>query len=351
MISSYKPCDVTLLLKDITGQIEPLDSSVREQLIQSGISYCEMLPREYLPSEKYLSAYKDALYRFADITASAVAKVADKIYYDRGKSPVIVSLARGGTPVGILIKRFIEKKYSVKVPHYSISIIRGRGIDKNALKYIISRHESDCIQFVDGWTGKGTIQRQLNNDMKDFPEINPGIAVLSDPAHVAEKCGTHEDFLIANSCLNATVSGLISRTFLRGDIIGTDDFHGAMYYKEFEPYDLTYEFINTIEKRFIFENSSCRSDKQVEHGIGYAETHRIAKHFLIDDINLIKPGIGETTRVLLRRIPYKVLVYSLKDYENLGHIYRLASEKGVAVEEYPLENYKACGIIRKLADS
>ena len=91
--------------------------------------------------------------------------------------------------------------------------------------------------------------------MKDFPEINPGIAVLSDPAYVAEKCGTHEDFLIANSCLNATVSGLISRTFLRSDIIGTDDFHGAMYYKEFEPYDLTYEFINTIEKRFIFENS------------------------------------------------------------------------------------------------
>ena len=30
--------------------------------------------------------------------------------------------------------------------------------------------------------------------------------------------------------------------------------------------------------------------------------------FGIDDINLIKPGIGETTRVLLRRIPWKVLI-------------------------------------------
>jgi hypothetical protein len=51
------------------------------------------------------------------------------------------------------------------------------------------------------------------------------------------------------------------------------------------------------------------------------------------------------------RIPDKVLVHSLNDRENLGHIYQLAAEKGVAVEEYPLENYKACGIIRKLADN
>ncbi len=351
MRSSYKPSDVTILLKDITGQVEPLDSSVREKLIQSGTSYCEMLPLECLPSEKYLSAYKDALYRYADVTATAVGRVADKIYFDREKAPIIVSLARGGTPVGILIKRYIEKKYMIKVPHYTISIIRGRGIDKNAVKYIISNHDPECIQFVDGWTGKGTIQRQLNKDMNNYPGVNPGIAVLSDPAHIAEKCGTHEDFLIANSCLNATVSGLISRTFLRSDIIGENDFHGAMYYKDFENDDLTYEFIETVESRFRFDDCSCEADKKDEYGIGLAETYRIAEHFSIDDINLVKPGIGETTRVLLRRIPFKVLVYSLDDNENLGHIYRLATEKGVAVEEYPLKNYKACGIIRKLADN
>lgn len=28
----------------------------------------------------------------------------------------------------------------------------------------------------------------------------------------------------------------------------------------------------------------------------------------MDDINLIKPEIGETTRVLLRRVPWKVLI-------------------------------------------
>ncbi|MBE6861905.1 MAG: hypothetical protein E7497_03265 [Ruminococcus sp.] len=380
MKSSYKPEDVTILLKDITGLVEPLDSSVREKFIQGGTHYCEMLPKEYPPSEKYLSAYKDALYRYADITAEAVGKVADKIYRDRRNSPVIVSLARAGTPVGILIKRYLERKYDISVPHYTISIIRGRGIDKNAINYILDRHDADLIQFVDGWTGKGAIQRQLDEAMKDFPMIDSGVAVLSDPACVASLSGTHEDFLIASSCLNSTVSGLISRTFLRGDIIGENDFHGAMYYEEFEKDDLTYEFIETIEKRFCFKEISYKNlppsleggqvcspscerkeggwqasggspQEKREYGSGLAETYRIAEHFSIDDINLVKPGIGEATRVLLRRVPERILVHSLDDNENLGHIYRLAAEKGVAVEEYPLENFRACGIIRKLADS
>ena len=351
MKSTYKEKDVILLLKDITGQVEPLENDLRERLIQSGISYCEMLPREYPPSEKYLSAYRNALSRNADITAKAVGIAADKIYADRGGKPVIVSLARAGTPVGILIKRYLEKKYKIEVPHYSVSIIRGRGIDKNAIKFILSKHKAEQIQFVDGWTGKGAIQRQLNEAMADFPEICTGIAVLSDPAGVAEKCGTAEDFLIPNSCLNSTVSGLISRTFLRSDIIGENDFHGAVYYEEFEEYDLTYDFIDAVESCFSFDESCNFCDKDRAQGSGLAETYRIAEHLAIDNINLVKPSIGETTRVLLRRIPDKVLVHSLNDRENLGHIYQLAAEKGVAVEEYPLENYKACGIIRKLADN
>ena len=77
----------------------------------------------------------------------------------------------------------------------------------------------------------------------------------------------------------------------------------------------------------------------------------IAKEFGISDINLIKPSIGEATRVLLRRVPWKVLVKSLDDNEHLGHLYQLAKEKGVEVVEYPLKNYRACGLIQNLADN
>ena len=349
MFGTYKAEDVTILLKDISGLVEPLGTAEREKLIQSGRHYSEMLPLEYEPSEKYLQAYFDALNRFAKITAAAVAKVSEKIFFDKGKKIALVSLARAGTPVGILIKHFLEKKFSCDAAHYTISIIRGIGIDENAVKFILARHAPEEIQFVDGWTGKGAIQRELSNAMKNFPQIDSGLAVLSDPAGVAKFCGTHEDFLIASSCLNSTVSGLLSRTFLRRDIIGAEDFHGAAFYSELAEKDLTYQFIGAIEK--FFDAPIEIKNSAVEKTGGLAEVKKIAADFNIADINLIKPGIGEATRVLLRRLPWKILVHDLHDEKSLGHLYRLAKEKGAPLEIYPLKNYKACGLIRRLADN
>ena len=79
MFSTYKKDDVTILLKDITGKIDPLPTAEREKLIQSGRHYSEMLPLEYEPSEKYLKAYFDALSRYAEITAHAAVSLAEKI--------------------------------------------------------------------------------------------------------------------------------------------------------------------------------------------------------------------------------------------------------------------------------
>ncbi|MBR1806743.1 MAG: hypothetical protein IJ774_10220, partial [Selenomonadaceae bacterium] len=251
--------------------------------------------------------------------------------------------------IGILIKRYLERKFACNVAHYTISIIRGRGIDENAVNFILSRHEARAIQFVDGWTGKGAIQRELSAAMKNFPDVSAGLAVLSDPAGVAEKCGTHDDFLIASSCLNSTVSGLLSRTFLRRDIIGANDFHGAAFYRELADKDLTYQFIDAIAEHF--DDCPPIKNSAVEHDSGLAEVKKIAAAFKIDDINLIKPSIGEATRVLLRRVPWKILVHSLTDEAHLGHLYQLAREKNVPLEIFPLTNYKACGLIQKLGDA
>ena len=349
MFGTYKPQDVTILLKDISGLVTPLATREREAQIQAGRHYSEMLPLEYEPSEKYLQAYFDALNRYAEITAAAVKAVAEKIFRDKGQNVVLVSLARAGTPIGILIKHCLEKNFHCAAAHYTISIIRGVGIDKNAVNFILTRHAPETIQFVDGWTGKGAIQRELSKAMRDFPNVSAGLAVLSDPAGVAEKCGTHEDFLIASSLLNSTVSGLLSRTFLRSDIIGPNDFHGAAFYRELADKDLTYQFINAIESHF----DDCPPIKisAVTQNIGLVEVKKIAADFSIDDVNLIKPSIGEATRVLLRRVPWKILVHSLHDEEHLGHLYQLAKEKGASLEVYPLKNYRACGLIRRLADN
>ena len=87
-------------------------------------------------------------------------------------------------------------------------------------------------------------------------------------------------------------------------------------------------------------------------GHGIDEVRKIEGEYGIDNINLIKPGIGETTRVLLRRIPWKVLIDErYKGNPQLEHIVRLAEEKHTPVEYYPLTHYKCCGIIKKLADA
>lgn len=350
MFSTYHSDDVVLLLKDITGLVEPQPASVREKLIQSGTHYCEMLPLEYAPSEMYMATFQHALDQYAQITANAVAVVAEQIYQEKGKNAVIVSLARAGTPIGILIKRYLQQKYSVAVAHYTISIIRGRGIDRNAMNYILSHHRAEDIQFVDGWTGKGAIQNQLNEAMADFPEVDPGLAVLSDPACAARICGTHDDFLIASSCLNSTVSGLLSRTFLRSDIIGSKDFHGAAFYPELLDQDLTYLFINTIQGAFP-ERLPVQKETTTNFDDALAEVEAIRLHFGIHDRNLVKPSIGEATRVLLRRLPWKVLVHSLHDDAHLAHLYQLAKEKHVELVEYPLQHYRACGLIKEMADT
>lgn len=349
MRTTYKKEDVELLLKDITGLVKPQSTQEREQLIQQGRHYCEMLPIEYSPSEAYMEAYETALKVFADSTSEAVGVLADKIMEEKGRSVVLVSLARAGTPVGILLKRYLRWKYGITVPHYSISIIRGRGIDQNAMRYLLCRYRPEDMLFVDGWIGKGAILSELRKAVADFPGVSPELAVLADPANVTKLCGTHEDILIPSSCLNCTVSGLVSRTFLRDDIIGETDFHGAVYYGELEAQDLSYAFISEIQSRFQKEYSQKDTG---DLGQGLDEVLRIGREFKIEDVNLIKPGIGETTRVLLRRVPWKVLVHEkYMGDKALEHILRLAKEKNVPVQTYPLKNYKACGIIKKLADA
>src|SRR5690606_24640367 len=125
----------------------------------------------------------------------------------------------------ILIKRYILERFKEDLPHYSISIIRDRGIDENAIHYILKNHPGKQIQFIDGWTGKGAISLELTKACKGFKEkygvaLDDTLAVLADPGQCTSLSGTSEDFLIPSACLNSTVSGLVSRTVLNAELIG-----------------------------------------------------------------------------------------------------------------------------------
>lgn len=364
---SYPKEDVIFLLKDISNLIVEQDNEFRENAIQSGIHYSEMLPIEYTPSKEYMDIFYSTLQGSKIKLASLVSVLSEKIIEARGKNIVLVSLARAGTPIGILIKRYLKFKYDITIPHYSISIIRDKGIDKNALEYILKNHAPEEIQFIDGWTGKGVIQHTLTKACKEIYDefnitLNSNLAVLSDPAHCTLIYGTREDFLIPSACLNSTVSGLVSRTVLNDKYISGDDFHGTKFYSELLAVDVSNFFIdeicncfNNLDKNYISELLASPNSSEVAADIefdgnflnckGLRDIESIKHKFHIDNINLIKPGIGEATRVLLRRIPWKILVDSF-DNPNLLHIYKLSEEKHIPVEIYSDMCYSCCGIIK-----
>jgi hypothetical protein len=361
-MGTYHEDDVIFLLKDLSG-IKLEDTIVnREKQMQSGGHYSESLPIEYQPPNEYVDLFWRMLAEYKSKVAVCIGIVAQQIYDLKGEKTVLVSLARAGTPVGILIKRFIELRFNITLPHYSISIIRDRGIDENAIAYILNNHPGYHLQFVDGWTGKGAISIELTKACSQFVskygvELDDTLAVIADPGYCTNLYGTREDFLIPSACLNSTVSGLISRTILNKLYIGEHDFHGAKFYKELMNIDVSNEFIDVIYQEFpgaFAEIEKILSKRSIEKKepptfLGMSTVKRIQNEFNLTSTHMIKPGIGETTRVLLRRVPWKIL---MKDPSSpyVKHIHMLAKEKGVEVVRYERMNYLCCGLIKSITD-
>ncbi|MGW3320268.1 cysteine protease StiP domain-containing protein, partial [Streptomyces fungicidicus] len=356
--SSYAPEEVGWLLQDLSHVTLEAPTEEREEAVQSGgAHYAESLPVEYQPSEQYQELFQAALDESAARLAHAVGVVTETVLAERAPRPVLVSLARAGTPVGILMRRWAQHRHGLDLPHYAVSIVRGRGIDANALRWLAAHHDPRDVVFVDGWTGKGAITRELAQAVEEFEKLegvngfDPEIAVLADPGSCVRTYGTREDYLIPSACLNSTVSGLISRTVLRADLVGPDDFHGAKFYRELAGADLSVAFLDAVSARFPeVTDAACAEAKDLLSADrtptweGWAAVERISEEYGIHDVNLVKPGVGETTRVLLRRVPWKVLARAGAG-SDLDHVRLLAEQRGVPVEEVAELPYTCVGLI------
>ncbi|MBB5129922.1 hypothetical protein FHS32_006716 [Streptomyces albaduncus] len=356
--SSYAPEEVGWLLQDLSEVTLEAPTEEREEAIQSGgAHYAESLPVEYQPSEQYQELFHTALNESAARLAHAVGVVTETVLAERSPRPVLVSLARAGTPVGILMRRWAQYRHHLDLPHYAVSIVRGRGIDANALRWLAAHHGPRDVVFVDGWTGKGAITRELAQAIEEFEKaegvtgFDPEIAVLADPGSCVRTYGTREDYLIPSACLNSTVSGLISRTVLRADLVGPHDFHGAKFYRELAGADLSVAFLDAVSARFPeVTDAACAQAKELlstdrtPTWEGWAAVERISEEYGIHDVNLVKPGVGETTRVLLRRVPWKVLARAGAG-SDLDHVRLLAEQRGVPVEEVAELPYTCVGLI------
>ncbi|MDR2208688.1 MAG: cysteine protease StiP family protein [Azoarcus sp.] len=356
---SYRPQDVEFLLKPIpVTMIE--DTREKERLIQSGQRhYSEMLTPEKLPSDQYRRLFHEALEKNRERMAKDCLTLARLILRHAGDRPTLVSLARAGTPVGAVLAHLLRKLTGHAIAHYSISIIRDKGIDTNALDTILERGAApESIVFIDGWVGKGVISDELHRSVSDYnhrrgTNIPPHLYVLADLAGKAFCAATADDYLIPSSILNSTISGLVSRSILNG-AIGPEDYHGCVHFTEFAEHDLSVWFVDEI----VRAADRLQPDTDQPAPLDQQTLARNSEAFIatemarygITDRNLIKPGIGEATRVLLRRLPERLIVRD-RTHIAVRHLVALADEKGVPIEERPNLPLNAISIIRSALDA
>lgn len=355
---SYRPEDVRFLLTPIA--LEPTAVAEKERLIQSGERhYSEMLSRESPPSARYMEVFEQALAANRRRLAEDILDLAAIIDAARPGEITLVSLARAGTPIGVLLKHTLEEFFRRAAAHYSLSIIRDRGIDALALAFILGpegRDETGLV-FVDGWTAKGVIARELASSIGDFNQrtgtrLDASLFSLTDLAG-AGIAPRDQDYLIPSCILNATISGLVSRSVLHPDR-GADDFHGCVFYRELAHADRSVWFVEQVlaDVRAALASGYRPRPAAVDPAPGRERSARVladlaARHG-IRDTRLIKPGIGEATRVLLRRLPERLLVRDPGCAE-VAHLLQLADEKAVHWEVEPSLPYQAISLIKGIA--
>ncbi len=335
---SYDPDDVTFLLKPVA--IAPTAVPAKERLIQSGARhYSEMIAPESLPDPAYLALFDAAERRHRLRLAQHVTDLAAALAERDGRRIVLASLARAGTPIGVLLRRRLARM-GIDAPHYSLSIIRDRGIDAQAIAHIAARHDARDVVFVDGWTGKGTIAAELRASLPDAR-----LAVIADPAGVADVAATAEDALIASGLLNAIVSGLVSRSILSAETVGPGDFHACVQYPQWHAHDRSRAFVDSVSAcaATLRPRPLQHRDRTALAAACQAMIADVMTRTGTTDRNRIKPGIAEATRAFLRRVPDRLFLRDRAD-PDVVHLVHLATAASVPIE--PLESpYRAVAVI------
>ncbi|QCR38528.1 cysteine protease StiP domain-containing protein [Nissabacter sp. SGAir0207] len=348
---SYDASDITFLLSPVEVDYTPVEE--KERLIQRGDKhYSEMLSEEPTPSAAHQAIYRQAMAQFGPRIAQEVTALALGLAEQVSARPlVLVSLVRAGVPLGVCLLHTL-RDLGIDAVHYGVSIIRDRGLDQTALAHITQTHGSAGVVFVDGWTGKGAISRELAASLAPLPAFGhpPRLAVLADPGGCAWLSASGEDWLMPFGILGAPVSGLVSRSLWR-----EGEFHGAMYCRHLLDHDISRQFvaeIDALRAQLSQPVAAARPDPErrtLRRHLSERVLAMLAETYRVDSLNRIKPGIAEATRAVMRRVPDHVLVSNKADAD-VALLVHLAEEAGIQVEEVgeAIGIYRAVTIIRKV---
>jgi hypothetical protein len=346
---SYAPDDVTFLLRPVEIHTLRVDEKER-RLLEEGAHYAEMLPEEALPDSRWSALVDDALHRHGPVMGTGFRRLATAISGAVDGEIVLVSLARAGTPTGVVLRRLLAARGHV-VTHYSISLVLQRGIDTVALDFIRQHHRDDTIIFVDGWTGKGSIGRELETALASYRTMRGSgptarLAVLSDLAGVAQLSAFHEDMLIPHALLGAVGSGLISRTLLSDTLVGPGQFHACRYYAEWSGEDRSRSLVEHLYRHAMDDaEDDTPPIEKPNKSVTAALARWLSREHPDIPMGVIKPGLCESLRALLRRTPE--LVFIRNEHEpDIVPLLVLAERRGAAWRLAPDLPCAAATVIR-----
>lgn len=346
---SYSAEDIQFLLRLSILADTPVEQ--KEKLIQTGQRhYSEMLTLETAPSPEHLALFEQALQAGKQRLALEVQQLARSLVEQRPQQPIVlISLVRAGVPLGVLLVRLL-RSMGVEAYHYGVSIIRDRGIDEHALAWLEARYAVDHWVFLDGWVGKGAIFKQLTASLAQrYPVQELPFVSLADPTGRSWLAASGDDWLIPFGVLGSTISGLVSRSVWPPD----EGWHYCMYYTHLTEQDVSQAFIATVEAEYaqLPPVLPCEWTFELRQSLALQSEEalrQVVSRYGIRNLNLLKPGIAEATRAVMRRVPETVLVQSLVDpaIRLLNH---LAAQRGLALEVVGelIAPYRAVTIIKK----
>ncbi|MBC6474028.1 MAG: hypothetical protein GDA48_15480 [Hormoscilla sp. GM102CHS1] len=111
---------------------------------------------------------------------------------------LFVAILRGGVPIADWLCRLLPGSVAV-----ALSLFVGIGIDRVALQNVRSDYPDRQIIFVDGWTGKGGVARELSK--LGSGKIGP-LAVLIDPWGWADFSGAVDDLFCPTACFTGVAT-------------------------------------------------------------------------------------------------------------------------------------------------
>ena len=233
-----------------------------------------MLPEEeYRPTAEALTLFERALSRSARRLALAAGVATEKILSCRGSDPVLVSLCQTGTRSGSCSAvgqpgGTVQHCGTTPCPWCAATVSTTTRWPTFSTATTARRSSSSTVGPARAPSLVSSQRHSTTAVGATAPHRRTAWRSWSTRVTAPRSLARADDFLVPNACLNATVSGLVSRTVVTPGLVRADDFHGAKYYPELRDRDLSLYFLDTVSREFPAVRREVEVDTAEHTGTG-----------------------------------------------------------------------------------